>query len=218
MFEMGKTAGGEVILCKYGEIVLKGQNRRNFESMLIKELRRRASPHGNFRIYTNQSTIYCEPQNDLADMDGMYEEAKRVFGIISVNRAAACEKNMDAIMAKAREYLPSKLIGRRTFKVDARRSDKKFPLTSPEISAQVGGVILSAVKGIKVDVKSPEVVVTVEIRENFAYIRAGQEPGAGGLPLRSAGRSPVREACPFAPQAEDFFCSREASTPPWQAV
>jgi thiamine biosynthesis protein ThiI len=178
----------EVILCKYGEIVLKGQNRRNFESMLIKELRRRASPYGTFKIYTNQSTIYVEPQNELCDMDGMYEAAKKVFGIITVNRAIGCEKNMESIIATAKEYLPEKLQGRRTFKVDARRSDKSFPLTSPEISATVGGVILSAVRGIKVDVRNPEVTVTVEIREQKAYIRAGQEPGAGGLPLRSAGR------------------------------
>jgi thiamine biosynthesis protein ThiI len=121
-------------------------------------------------------------------MDGMYEAAKKVFGIITVNRAIGCEKNMESIIATAKEYLPEKLQGRRTFKVDARRSDKAFPLTSPEISATVGGVILSAVRGIKVDVRNPEVTVTVEIREQKAYIRAGQEPGAGGLPLRSAGR------------------------------
>lgn len=83
----------EVILCKYGEIVLKGQNRRNFESMLIKELRRRASPFGVFKIYYKQSTIYIEPQNGECDMDGMYEAAKRVFGIVGVNRAKAAKKD-----------------------------------------------------------------------------------------------------------------------------
>ena len=179
----------EVILCKYGEIILKGQNRRNFESMLIKELRRRASPHGTFKIYTNQSTIYVEPQNDECDMDGMYEAAKHVFGIIGVNRAKACEKTMESIIETAKEYLPGKLSGKRTFKVDARRSDKAFPLSSPEISRDVGAAILEAMGGrIKVDVKNPEVVVTVEIRDKNAYIRAGQEMGAGGLPIRSAGR------------------------------
>ena len=179
----------EIILCKYGEIILKGQNRRNFESMLVKELRRRASPHGVFKIYFNQSTIYVEPQNDECDMDAMYETAKHVFGIIGVNRAKACEKNMESIIATAKEYLPAKLEGKRTFKVDARRSDKAFPLKSPEISRDVGAAILEATKGrLRVDVKNPDVVVTVEIRDNYAYIRAGQELGAGGLPLRSAGR------------------------------
>ncbi|MBR5144393.1 MAG: tRNA 4-thiouridine(8) synthase ThiI [Clostridia bacterium] len=178
----------EVILCKFGEVVLKGANRQNFESQLIKELRRRASPHGVFKIYFKQSTVYVEPTDEFCDMDGMYEAAKKVFGIVGVNRAAVCEKNMESIMAKAREYLPEKLAGKRTFKVDAKRSDKRFPLKSPEISREIGGVILSTVRGIKVDVHNPDVVVTVEVRDDYAYIRAGQEPGAGGLPLRSAGR------------------------------
>ena len=178
----------EVILCKFGEVVLKGANRQSFESQLIKELRRRASPHGVFKIYFKQSTVYVEPMDDMCDMDGMYEAAKKVFGIVGVNRAAVCEKNMDSIMAMAREYLPEKLAGKRTFKVDAKRSDKRFPLGSPEISREIGGVILSTVRGIKVDVHNPDVIVTVEVRDDHAYIRAGQEPGAGGLPLRSAGR------------------------------
>ena len=179
----------EVILCKYGEIVLKGQNRKNFESMLVKELRRRASPYGIFKIYFKQSTIYVEPQNDDCDIDGMYEAAKRVFGIIAVNRAIECEKNMDAIIETAKSYLPDKLKGKRSFKVDARRSDKSFPLTSPEISAALGAAILEMTGGrIPVDVRNPETTVTVEVRDTHAYVRAGQEPGAGGLPIRSAGR------------------------------
>ncbi len=178
----------EVILCKFGEVVLKGANRQSFESQLIKELRRRASPHGVFKIYFKQSTVYVEPTDEFCDMDGMYEAAKKVFGIVGVNRAAVCDKNMDSIVAMAREYLPEKLAGKRTFKVDAKRSDKRFPLKSPEISREIGGVILSTVRGIKVDVHNPDVTVTVEVRDDHAYIRAGQEPGAGGLPLRSAGR------------------------------
>ena len=178
----------EVILCKFGEVVLKGANRQNFESALVKELRRRASPHGVFKIYFKQSTVYIEPQDEFCDMDGMYDSARKVFGIVGVNRAAVCEKNMDSIIAVAKEYLPEKLMGKRTFKVDAKRSDKRFPLKSPEISAEIGGVILSTVRGIKVDVKNPDVTVTVEVRDDHAYIRAGQEPGAGGLPVRSSGR------------------------------
>ena len=178
----------EVILCKFGEVVLKGANRQSFESSLIKELRRRASPYGTFKIYFKQSTVYVEPQNELCDMDGMYDTARKVFGIVGVNRAAVCEKNMESIIAVAREYLPEKLRGKRTFKVDAKRSDKRFPLKSPEISAEIGGVILSMVRGIKVDVHNPEVTVTVEVRDDNAFVRAGQEPGAGGLPPRSAGR------------------------------
>ena len=178
----------EIILCKFGEIVLKGANRQNFESGLVKELRRRASPYGTFKIYYKQSTIYVEPQTDECDMDGMYDAAKKVFGIVGVNRAAVCEKTMESIVEVARAYLPEKLAGKRTFKVDAKRADKRFPLKSPEIAAEIGGVVLSTVRGIRVDVKNPDVTVTVEVRDDHAYIRAGQEAGAGGLPLRSAGR------------------------------
>ena len=178
----------EVILCKFGEVILKGANRMNFESALLKEMRRRASPYGTFKIYIKQSTIYIEPLTPDCDMNGMYNTARKVFGIVGVNRAAVCEKNMDAIREMAKIYLPEKLQGKRTFKVDAKRSDKKFPLGSPEISREIGGVILSSVRGLKVDVHNPDVIVTVEVRDEHAYIRAGQEPGAGGLPLRSAGR------------------------------
>ena len=158
----------EVILCKYGEIILKGANRSTFESSLVKELRRRASPLGTFKIYFRQSTIYIEPQDEFSDMDAMYETAKHVFGIVGVTRCAVCEKNMESILQTVREYLPEKLIGKRTFKVEAKRSDKRFPLKSPEISAEVGGVILSCVRGIRVDVRNPEVTVGVEVRDEHA--------------------------------------------------
>jgi thiamine biosynthesis protein ThiI len=121
-------------------------------------------------------------------MDGMYNEARHVFGISAVNRAAVCEKNMDSIIETVRAYIPDKLKDKRTFKVDAKRADKTFPLKTPEISREIGGVILSLVRGIKVDVHNPDATVTVEIREEHAYIRAAQESGAGGLPLRTAGR------------------------------
>lgn len=178
----------EVILCKYGEIVLKGANRVTFESALMKEIKKRVAQFGTFKVRYMQSTLYVEPQSDDCDMDGAYESCKKVFGIVGVNRAAVCEKNMESIIEVAKSYLPEKLFGVRTFKVEARRSDKKFPLKSPEIAGEVGGLILSLVKGIKVDVHNPEVVVGVEVRDEYAYVRAGQEAGAGGLPIRTAGR------------------------------
>ncbi len=178
----------EVILCKYGELVLKGANRLHFESMLLKELRRRATPYGEFSIHYRQSTLYVEPQNEMCDMDGMYEAARRVFGIASVNRAAVCEKTMESILTTAAEYLPGKLSDKRTFKVEAKRADKRFPLTSPEISREVGAAVLTALPRLRVNVHTPDVTVTVEVREDYAYIHAGQEAGAGGLPLRSSGR------------------------------
>jgi thiamine biosynthesis protein ThiI len=121
-------------------------------------------------------------------MEGMYAAAKKVFGIVAVNRAAVCEKDMDSIKECARNYLPLKLEGKRTFKVEAKRSDKAFALSSPEISREIGGVILSCCPWMRVDVHNPEVTVRVEVREHNAYIHAGQFKGAGGLPVGTNGK------------------------------
>ena len=178
----------EVILCKYGEIVLKGANRSSFEAGLTRELKARAALYGKFRITTAQSTVYIEPEDALCDLDGMTEEACRIFGIVAVSRAAVCEKSMESILATVKVYLPEKLIGVRTFKADAKRSDKRFPLSSPQIAKEVGGAILESVPGIRVDIHNPELTVRVEIREGAAYVHAGQLRGAGGMPYKSAGR------------------------------
>ena len=177
----------EIILCKYGEIVLKGANRGYFEDMLCKTLRRRAVNYGNFEVSRSQSTIYIEPRDDFADIDGMFEAARKVFGIVALNRAAVCEKNIDDIRALAKEYIPQFLEGKKTFKVEGKRSDKRFPMDSIQLAREIGGAILSAYPRIKVDVHNPEITVRVEIRENGAYVHAGQCPGAGGLPVGSAG-------------------------------
>ena len=178
----------EVILCKYGELLLKGANRHTFEAALLRELRKRAAAFGKFNIYATQSTIYIEPQDMFSDIEGMFESTKKVFGIVAVNRAAVAEKSMEDIARVAAEYLPALLSGLKTFKVEAKRSDKRFPLQSPEISREIGGIVLSSVKGIRVDVHHPDVTVRVEIREKNAYIHAGQQKGAGGMPPRSGGK------------------------------
>lgn len=182
----------KVILCKYGEIVLKGANKSRFEAMLLKELRRRAAHVGDFKIYYAQSTVYVEPVDpDMpeSDFEEMYTQAKKVFGFAGVTVAACAQKNMEDILRVTKEYIPEKLAGVKTFRCVAKRSDKKFPLSSPEIAAEAGGAILSAMGGrIKVDLHTPEVEVRVEIREKEAYIHAGQEKGAGGNPPGSAGR------------------------------
>ncbi|MBO5939305.1 MAG: tRNA 4-thiouridine(8) synthase ThiI [Clostridia bacterium] len=178
----------EILLCKYGEIVLKGANRKSFEDMLSREMKKRASAYGNFDIYRAQSTIYIEPKDEDADMDGMFAAASKVFGIVAIARAAVCEKNMDAIAHTAKEYVPQFLEGKKTFKVESKRSDKAFALDSMEISRDIGGVILEACPKIRVDVHNPDVIVKVEIREFGAYISAGQFKGAGGMPVGSNGK------------------------------
>ena len=155
---------------------------------MTRELKARAALYGQFRVSHAQSTVYIEPQDDAADLEGMTEAACRVFGMVGVTRAAVAEKNMEDILRTVREYLAPMLMGVRTFKAEAKRSDKAFPLGSPEIAREVGGAVLASVPGIRVDVHHPEVTVRVEIRENGAYIHAGQRKGAGGMPAKSSGR------------------------------
>ena len=179
----------EILLCKYGEIVLKGANRKYFEDMLCREMKKRARAYGNFDIYRAQSTIYIEPKDEFADLDGMFSAASKVFGIVAIARAAVCEKNMDAISETVRAYVPAFLEGKKTFKVEGKRSDKTFALDSMQISREIGGVVLESCPRIKVDVHNPDVVVKVEIREFGAYVSAGQFKGAGGMPIGSNGKA-----------------------------
>ena len=179
----------EILLCKYGEIVLKGANRRYFEDALCKTLRFRAKHYGNFNITRSQSTLTIEPLDDFADIDGMFESASKVFGIVGISRCAVCEKDMGAIEQTVRDYIPQFLEGKKTFKVEAKRSDKRFPLDSMKICAEVGGYVLSAMPHLRVDVHDPEIVVHVEIREFCAYVHAGQFKGAGGMPVGTNGKA-----------------------------
>ena len=177
----------EIILCKDGEIVLKGANRPYFESLLTKEIKYRLRSYGKFNIWHKQSTLYVKPQDDFCDIDSAFEALKRVFGIAALCRCAIAEKNMDSILETIKEYIPEQMTDVKTFKVEAKRSDKYFPLKSPEISAIAGGQILECCPYLRVNVKEPDVTVKVEIREENAYIHARQVKGAGGMPVGSNG-------------------------------
>ena len=179
----------EIILCKYGEIALKGANRNHFEKLLRDILKRRTEPFGKFKIYSVQSTVYIEPLEEYADVEGAYIAAKNTFGISAVSRAIETEKDMGAILETVKTQFMPYIEEAKTFKVEAKRSDKKFPLKSPEISAEVGAAILEASGGHKrVDVHHPDVAVRVEIRDYAAYICAGQERAIGGMPIGSNGK------------------------------
>lgn len=180
----------EIILIKNGELALKGLNRSAFEDMLVKNIRWRIKPFGSFEIKKSQSTVTVTPTDEFADLDGAADEISRVFGIAGYSRAGVCEKDMDKITELAPVYLKDQLLGAKTFKVEAKRSDKKFPLKSPEISAILGGKLLESFPHLKVDVKNPDITVTVEIRDE-AYIRGNQLKGAGGMPCGSSGRALV---------------------------
>ena len=179
----------EMILLKLGELVLKGLNRRSFEDKLQANIYRRLNNLGQFRVYTRQSTTYVEPMNDQCDMDGAWEALTKVFGVVGLSRARACEKDKDAILAAAREYLDDKLSTAKTFKVETKRADKTFPMTSIQLSQYVGGELDELYPNLQVDVHHPELTVHVEIRDYAAFVHADPEPGAGGLPVGLNGRA-----------------------------
>ena len=176
----------DIILLKLGEIVLKGLNRKSFEQKLMGNIRRRLAPLGNFRVYCLQSTVYVEGEEG-ADMDAAFEAMKQVFGVISLSRAAPCEKNKEAIAKLAIEYLRDEMESARSFKVESKRSDKAFPMTSIELSQYVGGELADAYPDTAVDVHDPELTVHIEVRDLAAYVHAAPVPGAGGMPVGSNG-------------------------------
>lgn len=179
----------EILLLKNGELALKGLNRSAFESVLVKNIKRRLAPLGGCELRCSQSAITLRPADESFDMDEAQRRLSVIFGLAGFSRAAEVEKDMDAVLRAAPEYLRGRLETARSFKVAARRSDKKFGLTSPEISAAVGETLLRAFPHLKVDVREPELLVAVEIRDSYAYIHAGQQKGAGGLPVGTGGRA-----------------------------
>ena len=181
----------EIILIKVGEIALKGLNRHSFEAVLIKNIKHRIRDLGKFNVSVAQSTIYIEPVSDDIDLDEVCEKVSQVFGIVAFSRALVCEKDMDDILAQAPDYVYDALMGAKTFKVESKRSDKRFPLKSPEISATVGSKLLEHFPHLKVDVKNPEVTVTVEVRDFGAYVRCGTIKGQGGIPVGTGGNAAI---------------------------
>ena len=178
----------DIILLKQGEIVLKGLNKRSFEMKLISNVNRRLKPFGDFKVYALQSTVYVEPQNDDCDMDGAFEAVQTVFGIASVSRAACCEKDKDAIFETAKEYLRDAMMCARSFKVESKRSDKRFPMTSIQLSQYVGGLLAEEFPDVKVDVHNPELTIHLEVRDYAAYVHGPNIEGAGGMPVGANGR------------------------------
>lgn len=181
----------EIILIKLGEIVLKGLNKKRFESVLIKNIKRRISPNNEYNISSAQSTIYITPQKEDLNLAECSEKISKIFGIVAYTVAAVTEKDMEKITETALEYLSDDLMGAKTFKVESRRSDKKFPLKTPEINMELGGKILEKFPHLTVDVHNPEMIVWVEVREKSAYIHTNARKGAGGIPVGTGGNAAI---------------------------
>ena len=177
----------EIILAKEGEIALKGLNRSSFEQKLVANIRRRLKSMGKFDYYYSQSTVYIDPQDEDIDIDEAVDRLKKVFGITAICRCLELEKDFDIIAKESVPYLADTLENCRTFKVEAKRSDKRFPMNSPMICREMGGILLENFPHLKVDVKNPDVTVIDEIRESKAYVHAGNIPGAGGIPVGCSG-------------------------------
>lgn len=181
----------EVILIKNGELALKGLNRSTFEDILVKNIRRRLKSAGDFDYIKSQSTIIIEPKDENCDFEAAQEAVSRIFGIAGFSRAAAVEKDFDKVIEISGDYLEGALKNAKTFKVEAKRSDKKFPLTSPEISREMGGHLLSVYPHLKVDVHNPEVTVMVEVRDKYIFLHGTQIKGAGGMPVGTGGKAGI---------------------------
>ncbi|MDR0838160.1 MAG: THUMP domain-containing protein, partial [Oscillospiraceae bacterium] len=168
-------------------MVLKGLNRRSFEARLENAVKRRLEPFGAFEVRSVQSVLYVLPRGKC-DMDAAFEAMKGVFGVVSLSRCARCIKDADAIFEAAREYLGDELRRAKSFKVETKRADKRFSMSSIEVSQYVGGLLSDEFEDIEVDMHSPELKVSVEIREDYAFVHGNPVRGAGGLPVGSAGR------------------------------
>jgi len=179
----------EIFLLKLGEIVLKGTNKRQFENKLRQNIRRRMRAYGNFDVYIMQSTVYVEPMDNESDVDGAWEACRCIFGLVSLCRCRPCEKDLDSIYEAIEAYLGDDLDCAKSFKVESKRSDKRFPLTSIGISQEIGGRLAEAHPDCVVDVHNPEYTVYVEVRDLAAYVHGPAVPGAGGLPTGVGGRA-----------------------------
>ena len=177
----------DMILCKLGEIVLKGLNRKSFEIKLMGNIRRRLVGLGKFKVSCLQSTVYVEAESEDADLDAAFEALQDVFGVVKLSRARACAKDKDAIARLAIDYLREDMLRAKSFKVESKRSDKSFPLTSIELSQYVGGELAEAFPSCAVDVHNPELTVVLEVRDLAAYVHAQPVSGAGGMPVGSNG-------------------------------
>ncbi len=178
-----------IILVRYGEIILKGYNRPLFEDALIRNIRSAIKDEGEVKITKAQATIYIEPIDNETQTDSIVAKLKKVFGIVSIVIAYRTEKSVDGAFEEIRTAFDSVLKNASTFKVEAKRADKKFPLKSPEICMEVGGRILSKYHNLKVDVHNPEVTVHVEMREEYCYVHTGREKGIGGMPTGTNGKA-----------------------------
>lgn len=180
----------KIILVRYEEIFLKGLNRPAFEGRLIKNIKQILTGLGPVNVSKAQNRIYVAPESESFDIDEAIHRLTKVFGIASVSPALKIETDKQLIFDKA-TYIAKDILKRiqyKTFKVVTRRADKTFPMTSMDVSRELGAIVLREIPQLKVDVINPDFVLYVEIRE-FTYIYSEIIPGVKGLPVGTNGRA-----------------------------
>ena len=178
----------EVLLLKCGEIVLKGLNRKTFEDKLVGNIKRRLKHVAPCEVTMRQSVIYVWIGED-SDADAIMDAVKKIFGIALICRAAVCEKTLEAMEATAERYLADRIADAKSFKVETKRGDKRFPMTSIQVSQHIGGNLADKHENLKPDMHTPDLTIHLEIRDEHAFVHAGPEPGAGGMPVGTNGRA-----------------------------
>ncbi|MDI3518673.1 MAG: tRNA uracil 4-sulfurtransferase [Caldanaerobacter sp.] len=175
----------DVLLIKYGELALKGENRSFFENTLVKNIKYALKDFDGVKVEKTHGRIYVECEKDVEEA---IERLKKVFGIVGITRAKEADLDLEEIFKAAVDLMKSHQ--GKTFKVETKRPNKAFPYNSMEVSRRVGAAVLKNVKNMKVDVHNPDVLLNVEIREK-AFLYAGVIEGAGGLPLGTNGKATV---------------------------
>ena len=169
-----------ILLVRYGEVFLKGRNRPYFINSLVTKIRQSVRSLGG-KVHFADGRIYVRAE----DIDGCAQRVSRVFGVHSVSPAVELGKNLDDISAAAVAMMKD---AAGSFKILARRSDKTFPMQSPELAAYIGGKVLEAYPHLTVDIHNPQHVVEVEVRDNV-YIHKDRVKGVGGMPIGTGGRA-----------------------------
>jgi Thiamine biosynthesis protein (ThiI)./THUMP domain. len=175
----------DIILIKYGELALKGDNRAFFENKLVKNIKEALKGYDGIKVEKTHGRIYVECDGNVNEV---IDKLKKVFGIVGMTVAKKVDLDLDAIYNAAIELMRS--YSGKSFKVETRRPNKSFPYESMEISRMVGGKILQNVEDVHVDVHNPDIVLNIEIREK-AYLYSGITDGIGGMPLGTNGRAVV---------------------------
>jgi thiamine biosynthesis protein ThiI len=177
----------KVYLVHYGEIGLKGKNRSFFENQLVRNIRLALNDRGYAEVKRMYGRLLITLQPG-ADFPAIQERLSKTMGVVHFEAAFRIEQDIEAIKAAAVECLRDKQFS--TLKVETKRSNKRFPLTSPEVNAEVGGHLLKNT-GARADMRQPDVICNIEIADNFAFVYTDKIRGAGGLPVGVSGKALV---------------------------